>query len=149
MSAGAPPACPIHFRTTFLDEPRYVELSPGERLYKFVSIPIVRQRVLASPWWIRQQAFDDLQIRARRLQKPMKDLVRSQLAIAGEWNPGMDTVFIAVLSAKVDAWEGRAHSQRVSTRDPSVVFTGGGLQLCVPELTWLQVGCQFSGTLAR
>ena len=62
---------PLH--AAFLDEPPHVELPPGEHLYKFVSIPIVRQRILESPWWIRQQAFDELQIRARRLQKPMAD----------------------------------------------------------------------------
>ncbi|HKE86425.1 MAG TPA: hypothetical protein VKB50_21855 [Vicinamibacterales bacterium] len=143
------PACPVHLRATFLEEPRYVTLPAGERLYKFVSIPIVRQRIVASPWWIRQTAFDDLQVRARRLDVPMRDLVRSQLAIAGEWNPGMDMVFIAVLSASVDAWEGRARSQRVTLRDPQVVFTGGGLQLCAPGLTWLQIGVQFTGTIDR
>jgi hypothetical protein len=49
--------------------------------------------------------------RARRLQKPMANLVRSQMAIAVEWNPGMDTMYVVVLAAKVDAWEGRARSQ--------------------------------------
>ena len=149
MSPVAPLACPAHLRASFLDEPYRVELSPGERLYKFVSIPIDRQRILASPWWIRQPAFDDLQFRARRLQKPMRELVRSQLAIAGEWNPGMDTVFIAVLSATADAWEGRACSQRVSIDEARVAFTGGGLQLCVPGLSWLQIGVKYTGSIDR
>jgi hypothetical protein len=149
MSPVASRLCPAHLRATFLVEPCYVELSPGERLYKFVSIPIDRQRTLASPWWIRQPAFDDLQFRARRLHKPMRELVRSQLAIAGEWNPGMDTVFIAVLSARADGWEGRACSQRVSIDEARVVFTGSGLQLCVPGLSWLQIGVQYSGSIDR
>ena len=142
-----PPACPSHLRAAFIDQPQYVSLPPGERLYKFVSIPIIRDRVLMSPWWIRQPAFDDLQLRARRLQKPMRELVRSQMAIAGEWNPGMDTLFIAVLSASVGGWEGEARSQLVSIRDAGVVFTGGGRQLCVPDLTWRQIGVNYTGTL--
>ena len=55
------------------------------------------------------------------------------MAIAVEWNPGMDTMFIVVLSAKVDAWEGQARSQRVSTRDANVVFTGGGRSCVCPD----------------
>lgn len=149
MSPVTSAACPPHLRATFLDEPAYVELLPGEHLYKFVSIPIDRQRILASPWWIRQPAFDDLQFRARRLKKPMRELVRSQLAIAGEWNPGMDTVFIAVLSARADGWEGRACSQRVSIDEARVVFTGGGLQLCVPGLSWQQIGVTYTGSIDR
>jgi hypothetical protein len=141
------PACPDRYRGAFLGEPQHVTLPPGEHLYKFVSIPIVRHRVLESPWWIRQAAFDDLQVRAQRLRKPMADLVRSQMAIAIEWNPGMDTLYTIVLSKPADAWQGRARSQRVSTRDGKVAFTGGGLQLCVPGLTWQQVGAEYSGTL--
>lgn len=147
MSTATPPTCPANFRAAFLDQPRHVELSPGERLYKFVSLPIVRSRILDSPWWIRQQAFDELQTRARRLQKPVSELARSQMAIAVEWNPGMDTMFIVVLSAKVDAWEGRARTQPLSTREGGIAFTGGGRQLCVPSLTWLQIGLQYSGTV--
>ena len=143
-----PPELPERLRSAFLDQPVHVELAPGEHLYKFVSIPIVRHRILESPWWIRQRDFDELQLRARRLQKPMADLVRSQMAIAIEWNPGMDTMYVVVLAAKVDAWEGRARSQRVSTRDAKVAFTGGGRQLCVPALTWQQIDREYSGALA-
>jgi hypothetical protein len=143
-----PPELPERLRSAFLGEPTYVELPPGEHLYKFVSIPIVRHRILESPWWIRQRDFDELQTRARRLQKPMAELVRSQMAIAVEWNPGMDTMYVVVLAARVDAWEGQARSQRVSTRDAKLVFTGGGRQLCVPGLAWRQIGREYSGTLA-
>jgi hypothetical protein len=140
-----PPRCSDYLRSKFLDEPTYVQLHPGEHLYKFVSLPIVRHHILASPWWIRQETFDVLRQRAQRLSKPMLDLVRSQMAIAVEWNPGMDTIYVVVLAANVDAWEGRARSQRVSTRDGKVAFTGGGSQLAVPDLTWSDIGLQFSG----
>jgi hypothetical protein len=139
------PRCPVHLSSSFLDQPKYVPLLPGEHLYKFVSIPLDRSRTLASPWWIRQPAFDELQMRARRLQKPLADLVRSQLAIAAEWNPGMDTMFTIVLAAKADGWEGRARWQPVSVRGRDVVFMGGGLQLAVPGLSWRQVGVQRTG----
>jgi hypothetical protein len=136
--------CPERLRAAFLGEPTHVELPPGERLYKVVSIPIVRHRILESPWWIRQSAFDELRLRARRLQKPVQDLLRSQLAIAMEWNPGMDTLWVIVLGASVHAWEGRARSQRVSTGDGQVSFIGGGDQICVPGLDWGQVGLDYT-----
>jgi|SRR6185503_9291670 len=137
--------CPERLRSAFLGEPTYVELMPEEHLYKFVSIPIVRERILSSPWWIRQKTFDDLQVRARRLGKPLAELVRTQMAIAQQWNPGMDTLCVIVLAARADGWEGRAKWQPVSTGDSTVLFTGGGQQLAVPDLTWQQIGIQYSG----
>lgn len=139
-SDPAEPQCPERCGSAFLAKPTYVKLPAGEHLYKFVSLPIVRHRILDSPWWIRQHAFDDLQIRAQRLQKPMAELVRSQMAIAVEWNPGMETMYIIVLGQSVDAWEGRARWQPISARGGNVAFTGGGRQLCVPGLTWRQIG---------
>jgi hypothetical protein len=44
-----------------------------------------------------------------------------------------------------DGWEGRARWQPVSTGDRTVLFTGGGQQLAVPDLTWQQIGIQYSG----
>jgi hypothetical protein len=143
--SGLPPTCPPTLRAAFLGEPKLVVLAAGERLYKFVSLPIDRTRILASPWWIRQAAFDELQARARRLGTPLADLVRSQLAIAGEWNPGMDTLFTIGLAAAVDAWEGRARWQPASVRGRDVLFTGGGVQLAVPGLTWQHIGVQHTG----
>jgi hypothetical protein len=137
--------CPPHLRAAFLDEPEHVTLTRGEHLYKFVSIPIVRQRVLDSPWWIRQESFDILRTRARRLGKPVAALARSQVAIAIEWNPGMDTIYVVVLAADVDGWQGRARSQPLSTRDGTVAFTGGGMQLCVPGLTSSHIALEYSG----
>jgi hypothetical protein len=139
------PQCPEHLRRAFLGEPKHVELLPGEHLYKFVSIPIVRHRILESPWWIRQKTFDELQRRARGLQKSVAELARSQMAITHEWNPGMDTMFIVVLTAKVEGWEGRARSQPVSLTDRTVAFTGGGEQFAVAALTWQQIGVNYSG----
>jgi len=141
----ATPTCPERLRDAFFDTPMYVQLQPGERLYKFVSLPIVRARILESPWWIRQSVFDDLLTRARRLQKPVAELARSQMAIAQQWNPGMDTLYVIVLAAQADGWEGRARWQPVSIDDATVLFTGGGRQLAVPGLTWQQIGMQYSG----
>ena len=124
--------CPDQLRKAFLDEPVYVALAPGEHLYKFVSLPIVRQRILESPWWIRAKNFDELQTRARRLQKPVAELARLQMAIAMQWNPGMDTLYMIVLAAAADGWEGRARTQPVSVGDRTVLFTGGGRQLAIP-----------------
>jgi hypothetical protein len=49
MSSSSP-RCPEHLRKDLLDEPISVGLSAGDRLYKFVSLPIDRLRILQSPW---------------------------------------------------------------------------------------------------
>ena len=58
----------------------------------------------------------------------MSDLARSRMAIRNEWNPGMDTI---------------------SNHSGNASFTGGEAQICVPSLTWRQIGQQYSGTLNR
>jgi hypothetical protein len=146
MVQSARPRCPEHLRPAFIDEPAYVALAAGEHLYKFVSIPIVRERVLQSPWWMRQAAFDECRARARALTAPTADYVRARLAIAPRWNPGMDTVYVVVLGGKVDAWEGRARHQPAA-RGSNVSLLGGGSQVAVPDLTWRQIALDYSGTL--
>ena len=142
-----PPQLPDHLQGAFIGTPVYVELPRGERLYKFVSLPVVRERVLRSPWWIRQQTFDLLRLRAQRLQRPLAEVVRSHMAIAMEWNPGMETMWIVVLAARVSAWEGRARTQRVSTASNQVAFLGGGHQVCVPDLTQGHIAQEYTGYL--
>lgn len=131
--------CPPPFRSAFLGEPARVTLEPGERLYKLVSVPLVRDRALQSPWWIRHRAFTDLQVRARQLHRPLRELVRAHLAIAVQWNPGLDVLWIVHLAAAADGWEGRARSQRLSLDDPKALLLGGGQQVCVPGLSWRQI----------
>ena len=50
-----------------------------------------------------------------------------------------------MLAKSVPAWEGPARSQRLSVNDPRVLFTGGGQQLCVPQLTWGQIARDYTG----
>lgn len=138
------PRCPAQFQSAFLGEPAHVTLGRNERLYKLVSLPLVRERVLQSPWWMRQAAFADLQMRARRLQRPLSELVRAHLAVAVEWSPGLDMLWIVQLAEAVDAWEGRARSQRLTRADPKTSFVGGGQQLCVPGLTWRQIAVDYT-----
>jgi hypothetical protein len=61
----------------------------------------------------------------------------------------MDTIYVVVLAADLDGWQGRARSQPVSTRDGTVAFTGGGMQLCVPGLTSSHIALEYSGTATR
>jgi hypothetical protein len=145
----ATPQCPENLRNAFLGEPRHVRMLPGERLYKFVSYPLMRDRILQSPWWIRQSSFDALQSRARRLAQPLADVARSHLAIAAQWNPGMDAMWGIVLAAEVDAWQGRARSQPVRLADGTASFIGGGEQICVPGLEWRQIAADFSAQHTR
>ena len=123
-----PPAPPA----AFLGEPTNIQLTVGKQLYRFtLACRSDRTRLLQSPSWIRQP-FDDLRMRARRLQKPLLDSIRSQMAIPAEWNPGMDTLFTIALAAPAAGGEGRARWQPVTMRGRDVLFTGGGSQLAVP-----------------
>lgn len=137
--------CPPPFRSAFLGEPRLTTLPRGERLYKLVSLPVDRGRVLASPWWIRQRDFRELQLRADALGRSVTDMVRVRLAIAREWNPGMDVLWIVELGAAVEAWEGKAKGQPETLADRDVLLIGGGIQVCVPTLTWRQIAVDFAG----
>lgn len=141
--------CPAPFRLAFLGEPAHVTIEPGERLYKLVSLPLVRDRALHSPWWIRQPAFTELQVRARRLHRPLRELVRAHLAISVEWNPGLDVLWVVQLAAAADGWEGRARSQRLSRHDAKASLLGGGHQVCIPGLTWRQIALDHTATLAE
>lgn len=137
--------CPPRYRGAFLGEPALVRLPAGERLYKMVSLPVDRGRVLASPWWIRQRDFRELQLRAEALGRPVTDLIRVRLAIAREWNPGLDVLWIVELASPVEAWEGKACGQPETLADRGVLFIGGGRQVCVPDLTWRQIAIDFAG----
>ena len=138
-----------NLKSAFLGEPTLVELSRGTRLYKFVSYPVVRPNLLASPWWISPQAFDVFQVRAKQMQVPVQEVARAHLAIAEEWSPGMDLLWGIVLGTDVEAWTGRARSQPVRVVDPDARFIGGGEQLCVPGLTWQDIAMDFSAQWTR
>jgi hypothetical protein len=140
---------PDSLKGAFLGEPSRIQLPRGSRLYKFVSYPVVRQSLLASPWWISPQAFDVLQARATRLDVPVREVARAHLAIAEEWSPGMDLLWGIVLAGEVEAWTGRARSQPVRLADPGARFLGGGDQLCVPGLGWQDIAMDFSAQWTR
>jgi len=133
-------------RQAFLGPPVEVELQAGERLYKLVDIPVDRPRILESPWWIRQPAFDELRVRAQRLNCPLPELVRAQMAVTTEWNPGMCAVWVIVLAVNAQGWEGRARSQRVTSAESKAAFIGGGQQLCVPALGWRDIAMDYSAS---
>jgi hypothetical protein len=145
----AAPQCPENQRNAFLGEPQHVKVLPGERLYKFVRYPMVRNRILQSPWWIQQSVFDILQARAQRLGRPLTEVARVHLAIAADWNPGMDALWGIVLAAEVDAWRGQAKSQPVRLANDSPRFIGGAQQICVPGLEWRQIAADFSAQYTR
>lgn len=140
------PPCPPQYREAFEGEPRYAPVHAGERLYKFVSLPIDRERILQSPWWITEQTFDVLQAKARGGSTPMSVFVRIGLAIVREWNPGMDYVVTIVLGNTVPAWQGAARRQYVA-RGSSMWFKGASPQVCAPEIGWRDIAVQRMGTL--
>jgi hypothetical protein len=131
-------------RDAFIGSPVGVELKAGERLYKLVDIPIDRLRVLSSHWWIRQPAFDELRVRARRLNCPLPELARAQMAVTTEWNRGMCALWVVVLAVDVKGWEGLARSQKVTLANSNLSFIGGGQQLCVPGLDWQKIAIDYN-----
>ena len=132
------PACPDPYRDQFEGTPRYKRLERGERLYKFVSIPINRTWIMASPWWIPESAFDRLRGRMRAERRALNEIARDRYAIARRWNPGMDGLFVITIGSSVDAWRGAAKPQT----QLGAGLVGGDDQVCVPNLTWRDVAIE-------
>ena len=86
-------------------------------------------------------------MRARRLGRPASELIRAQLAVTVEWSPGLDMLWVVQLASDVAAWEGRARSQRLTLTDPKTSLVGGGMQLCVPDLTWRQIAADHTAQI--
>ncbi len=143
--SGGMPRLPEQWHAAFLGAPTHVRLAAGEHLYKFTTMPIMRQRLLESPWWIRQHDFDLLQETAMRLRTPLTDVIPRQMTLAVEWQLGMRAIFVVVLGRSIDAWEGTSalvHREHLPT-------TGGGKQLCVPGLTAHHIAREYSGFAKR
>lgn len=134
------PACPGQYRPAFAGVPRYQPLKPLERLYKFVSIPIVRAWIMQSPWWIPETAFDQLRRQMFRDRDALNEIARRGYAIAPRWNPGMDGLHIITIGKSIDAWRGPTKAQ------PGYggMLVGGFEQVCVPDLSWQHIAREVS-----
>ena len=108
----------------------------------------VREATLASPWWICERDFRELQMRAKQLRRPLTDVIRARVAIAMDWNPRMDRLWTVQLAASIEGWAGRASGQPLRLADRDVFLIGGGSQVCVPSLTWRQIAVDFVATIS-
>ena len=115
--------------------PKFHMFKPGERVYKLVSIPINRERIVSSPWWIRETEFDRLRGLSHRERKPLADVIRRHLAIATRWSPGLDGLCILQLALHKAGWVGPARPQT----DIDEELVGWGEQACIPEIGWRDV----------
>ena len=135
MSRDLVPACPPHLAEKFVGVPTAMTLSPTHRLYKLVSIPIDRQRILQSPWWIPETEFDRCRQISFAQRRPLSTVVREQFAIAPKWNPGMDGLCILWLARPKLGWIGMTKPQPKVGDD----LVGWGVQAAVPDLDWRDV----------
>lgn len=136
MTQAIVPACPPNLASQFVGGvPTFRLFSPGERLYKLVSIPIDRERIVRSPWWIRESEFDRLRDQSRKESRPLGDVIRRRLAVASRWNPGMDGLCILQLARDKFGWIGLANPQP----DFREHLFGWGEQACVPDIDWKDV----------
>jgi hypothetical protein len=135
MTRAITPACPPRLAQEFVGPPTHVSLVPGERLYKFINIPIDRPAIMRSPWWIREREFDRLRHLSVAQGRSLSDVVRERLAVASRWNPGMDGLCIVHLARQKPAWIGPAKSQLTFKEN----LVGWGEQACVPDLEWRDV----------
>jgi len=136
MTRGIVPACPADLAKNFVGGIATAKtFGPGEPLYKLVSMPIVRERILRSPWFIPQSEFDRLRRTSLAERRPLANVIRERLSIASRWNPGMDGLFILYLTRPKLGWIGRAAAQPAFNE----LLIGWGEQACIPDLDWRDI----------
>jgi hypothetical protein len=132
MTRAIVPACPPALAAQFVGVPTFRLFSAGERLYKLVNIPIDRERIVASPWWIREAEFDRLRGLSHKEGVPLGEIIRRRLAVASRWNPGMDGLCILQLARSKVGWVGPAKPQPLFNEN----LLGWGEQACIPDMEW-------------
>lgn len=136
MTRAVVPACPPNLAEQFVGGvPTFRLFLPGERLYKLVNIPIDRERIVRSPWWIQEREFDRLRDLSYKERVPLAEIIRRGLAVASRWNPGMDGLCILQLARNKFGWIGPAKPQPAFGEN----LLGWGEQACVPEINWNDV----------
>src|SRR5688572_2842825 len=136
MTRAIVPLCPQNLAEMFVGGvATAVTFEPDHRLYKLVNIPVKREQILRSPWWIREPEFDRLRQVSRTERRPLSAVVRERLAIASRWNPGLDGLCILHLARHKLGWVGLAAGQPKFGEN----LFGWGEQVCLPDLEWRDV----------
>lgn len=121
----------------FTRSPRQILLLPGERLFRFTTMPgpaFKGNEVFASPWWIPHATYRQIAQTAQRTGRTSSEVARARLAVAEAWNPNMDWLTILELRKPVHAWVGPTKPQPLFDGDRGVILLGNYDQAYVPDL---------------
>jgi hypothetical protein len=121
----------------FRGSPRRVLFEPGDRLYRFTSLPdqtFAGNEIFKSPWWQPHRTFNAILRTANRTRSSIVDTARSGLAVNRTWNPTMEWLVIVELTSPVYGWAGRTRHQPAEGADRSVLLMGNFTQVFVPGL---------------
>lgn len=124
---------PAHLAKAFLGVPEKKLLPAGTKLCKQVTAQANFNRL--SEWWILRSDWDLQTKRAVAIAANSAQMVRAQQAVRNDWQPDLEQILHAQLLQPVYAWAGRARWQPLNSNDPKVMLIGGGMQICIPNLT--------------
>lgn len=121
----------------FRGTPRRVLFKPGDRLYRFTSLPTAGfsgNELFNSPWWLPRETFDALTRIAHRTSAPLGDTVRARMAVTRQWNPTLEWLAVIELTQSVYGWVGLTRQQPEIHGHRSVILMGNLEQAYVPGL---------------
>jgi hypothetical protein len=121
----------------FRGTPRRVLFQPGDKLYRFTSIPagsFPGNELFNSPWWLPADTFHTLTRIAGRTASPLVDTARSRLAVTRDWNPTLEWLAIIELTRSAYGWVGTIRPQPETHGHRSVLLMGNLDQAYVPGL---------------
>jgi hypothetical protein len=123
---------PADDRAAFLGTPTRLLIKAGQRLLRFATDG---QSHALGAWWITQQTYELLTLRAERLGTSVEVLARSKLAVQHEWNTRMNRLYIGTLFCDVYGFEGLAIYQRLFRENSKVLLPGNFSQVWVGNLS--------------
>lgn len=88
-----------------------------------------------SPWWMLKSDWDAQQGRAISAGIHPGLLARAQQAVRDDWQDNLDQPVYGQLMLPVYGFVGKTRWQPLRTGDRKVVYIGGGMQVCIPNLT--------------
>jgi len=129
-------------RDAFSGPPTRQLFRTHDTIYRIVSIRDVEysdgsvsgNSLFDSPWWIPEQTFRQITMRAHRTGRSMVAVARTGLAVTHEFNPHMDWIAVVKIRNAAYGWVGKTAAQPEFKGDSHVLLMGGLDQIWLPGL---------------
>jgi hypothetical protein len=124
---------PAKWAKEFIGVPERQLLPAGTKLCKRVTAQKEFNRF--SEWWILKKDWDIQTQRGAAISVSPEQVTRAHQAVSNDWQENLQQMVHAQLMQPVYAWIGRARWQPLNSTDTKVILIGGGMQICIPNLT--------------